>query len=256
MRLMQGDCLKRMEEIEAGSVDLILCDLPYGTTACKWDVLIAFEPLWYSYQRVLRSGGAVVLTACQPFTSALVMSNPSLFRYELVWEKPKAIGFLYAKKRPLACHESILVFAQGWTTYNPQKTAGKPYNRGLVKRSDIGLLRNGSHVGDSFGASVDGSRYPRSVLLVKNVDFEGKPVHPTQKPVALMEYLIRTYTLPGQMVLDNCMGSGTTGVACVNTRRKFIGIELDPTYFEIAQRRIAEARQNFTKEKHLVKGIE
>jgi site-specific DNA-methyltransferase (adenine-specific) len=241
--LRLGDCLEVMQTIADKSVDLILCDLPYGTTACKWDSVIPFEPLWAEYRRVIKENGAIVLTAAQPFTSALVMSNPEMFRYELIWEKSKAIGFLYAKKRPMACHENILVFSRGWTTYNPQKQPGEPYCRGMRKESTVEVLRNGATIKPSFVESKDGSRYPRSVHKAKNAEFDGK-FHPTQKPVALMEYLIRTYTNEGDTVLDNCMGSGTTGVASVNTGRKFVGIERDPTYFAIATNRIAEAARS------------
>lgn len=238
IRLMRGDCLKRMEEIEAGSVDLILCDLPYGTTQNKWDAVIPFGPLWTRYRRVLKSSGAVILTSAQPFTAAVVMSNPDEFKVEWVWRKESGTGFLNAKKQPLRNHENVLVFYQTQPIYSPQFTKGKPYT---CKQGSVGHNYN---PGVEHETVSDGRRYPLTVI-----DFprDSPKIHPTQKPVALMEYLIRTYTLPGQTVLDNCMGSGTTGVACVNTRRKFIGIELDPTYFEIAQRRIAEAQENLLR---------
>jgi site-specific DNA-methyltransferase (adenine-specific) len=225
--LMNGDCLELMKEIPSGSVDLVLCDLPYGTTQNKWDTVIDLEKLWEQYKRICT--GAVVLTAAQPFTSSLIMSNVKDFKYQWIWEKSKATGHLNAKKQPMKAHEDICVFSAN--LYNPQKEAGIPYkpNGGKSKLDNYGdfaAVREGSE---------DGRRYPRTVIRFGH---EIKPVHPTQKPVALMEYLIRTYTNEGMTVLDNCMGSGTTGVACVNTGRKFIGIEKDEAYFEIAKNRI------------------
>jgi DNA modification methylase len=232
--LMKGDCLELMKNIPDGSVDMILCDLPYGTTQNKWDYVIPFEPLWQSYKRVCKPSAAIVLTAAQPFTSALVMSNPVWFRYDWIWEKPKATGHLDANRKPLKAHEDVLVFYRAAPIYNPQKTTGEPYKgRGSASKldnyGDFGTVRQGS---------VDGSRYPRTVVRFTH---ETKPVHPTQKPVALMEYLIRTYTNEGETVLDNTMGSGTTGVACVNTGRKFIGIEMDDTYFDVAKTRVLDS---------------
>ena len=229
--LYNGDCLWLMHAIPSNSVDLVLCDLPYGTTQNKWDTVVPFEPLWDHYKRVCR--GAIVLTAAQPFTSALVMSNVKDFKYQWVWEKPKATGHLGVKFQPMKAHEDIIVFGKG--IYNPQKNEGEPY------KGHGGSLKKGHNYGE-FGpgreGSEDGSRYPRTVLRFTH---EVKPVHPTQKPVALMEYLIRTYTNPGDTVLDNCMGSGTTGVAAMNTGRSFIGIEKDTNYFNIASDRIAWA---------------
>lgn len=237
MRLIQGDCLKIMPTLEAGSVDLILCDLPYGTTACQWDSVIPFGPLWENYNRLIHHGGAIVLTASQPFTSALVMSNPAMFRYSWVWEKPKAPNFLDARRRPLKAHEDVLVFGKTAPRYFPQKTPGSPYagrRTGSAQTEMVGVVAN-----PMFRNDNDGDRYPRSVQYVNTAKDEGK-LHPTQKPVALMEYLIRTYTLEGDTVLDNCMGSGSTGVACVNTGREFVGIEQDDVYFAIAQKRLAQ----------------
>lgn len=230
-----GDCLVEMGKLAPASVDMILCDLPYGTTACKWDSVIPFEPLWAEYRRVTKPNAAIVLTASQPFTSALVMSNPRWFRYQWVWEKPKATGHLDARRKPMKAHEDIAVFYAAYPTYHPQLGEGRPY-RNNHKPGDNG---------DCYGAvkaysfSNDGTRFPRSVLRFTH---EVKPVHPTQKPVALMEYLIRTYTNPGDVVMDNTMGSGTTGVACVNTGRSFIGIERDPGYYDIACKRIEAAQ--------------
>ena len=229
MRLLHGDCLELMAQIPDGSVDMILCDLPYGTTACKWDSVIPFDRLWSEYRRVCQ--GPIVLTASQPFTSLLVVSALDLFKYAWVWEKSAATGHLNAKRMPMKLHEDVLVFAIGDQVYNPQ---------GLVPHNKV--TRRGSN-GGNFGASgkenfQEWTNYPRSIV---HFPHEGKAVHPTQKPVALMEYLLRTYTNEGETVLDNCMGSGTTGVACANTGRNFIGIEKDDKYFAIASARIDAA---------------
>ena len=216
--LMMGDCLELMREIPDGSIDMVLADLPYGTTSCKWDTVIPFEPLWAAYRRVCKKSAAIVLTASQPFTSALVLSNPDWFKYELVWhkERPSAPGV--AKYRPLPQHETILVFGSGRTTYNPQMGRGEPYR---VASTAGGKDHAFGFSGKPFVRVNSGERFPTSVLSVKT---QRRNSHPTQKPVALMEYLIRTYTNAGQTVLDNTMGSGTTGVACVNTGRRYIGI--------------------------------
>lgn len=234
--LMLGDCLERMKEIESGTVDMILCDLPYGTTCCSWDAVIPFEPLWEQYERVIKENGAIVLFAAQPFAAVLATSNLKLFRYEIIWEKPSATGFLNAKKQPLRAHENILVFYKSQPTYNPQKTFG--HERKTAKRKDIGSEHYGKQVNIKSYDSTE--RYPRSVQVFSS-DKQKQALHPTQKPVALCEYLIRTYTNEGETVLDNTMGSGTTGVACVNTGRSFIGIEQEKKYFDIAQERIAQA---------------
>jgi site-specific DNA-methyltransferase (adenine-specific) len=218
-----------MKDLPNASVDLVLCDLPYGTTQNKWDSIIPFEPLWAQYDRVCR--GAVVLTASQPFTSALVLSRANWFRYAWVWEKSSVTGHLNAHRMPMKKHEDVLVFSKNPAPYFPQGLT--PYAR---------IKRRGSN-GSNFGASgtenfQEFTNYPRSILQFPN---DPKPVHPTQKPVALMEYLVCTYTNEGDTVLDNCRGSGTTGVACVNSGRNFIGMEKDPDYFEIAQQRINHA---------------
>lgn len=236
--LMLGDCLDRMREIPDASVDMVLADLPYGTTQNKWDSVIPPEPLWHEYWRICK--GAVVLTATQPFSSALVMSQPSAFRHEWVWEKNKATGHLNASRAPLRAHEVALVFAQKAPSYTPQMTVGHPPANSVPRRGHNSPNYGQQKPSAAYGGAT--TRYPRSVLqfpIVNNNDPE--KVHPTQKPVALFEYLIRTYTNPGDLVLDNTMGSGTTGVACVNTGRRFIGIERDPGYFEIAEKRIRAA---------------
>ncbi len=233
--LKLGDCLEVMQTIADKSVDMILCDLPYGTTQNKWDSVIPLDQLWTHYNRIAKPNAAIVLTAQAPFDKVLGASNVAALRYEWIWRKEAGTGFLNAKRAPLKDHENVLVFYREPPTYNPQMRTGfKPYKcaQGKTKSANYGA---------QSGAVTEsnGERYPLTVL-----DFprdKGK-VHPTQKPVALMEYLIRTYTNEGEAVLDNCMGSGTTGVACANTGRNFIGIERDPGYFAIATNRIAGAQ--------------
>ena len=227
--LVHADCLAAMEFIENGSVDMILCDLPYGTTQNKWDSILSLEALWSHYWRVIKPNGAVVLTAQAPFDKALGASQLKHLKYEWIWEKAKATGHLNVKKQPLKAHENVLVFYRSQCLYQPQMTCGVEYkpNGGGSKKDNYGDFKA---VRENNGKM----RFPRSIQ--KFVSESG--LHPTQKPVALMEYLIRTYTREGDVVLDNCMGSGTTGVACVNTGRKFIGIEKDKKYFAAAKKRI------------------
>ncbi len=231
IRLYRGDCLEVMKHLPI--VDMVLTDPPYGTTRNKWDSVIPLEEMWERVHSISNDTTPVLLTAAQPFTSSLVTSNVRKFKYDWIWEKSKATGHLNSKIMPMRSHEHILVFGGGRLNYNPQKTEGVPYKG-----------RGGSSKKDNYDAfkakregSANGSRYPRSVQLFQH---ESKPLHPTAKPIALMEYLIKTYTNEGDTVLDFTMGSGTTGVACVNTGRKFIGIELDEDYFEIARNRIEE----------------
>lgn len=232
--LMQGDCLDRMKEIPDGTVDLVLTDPPYGTTACKWDSVIPLEPMWKQLKRVIKPNGAIVMTAAQPFTSALVMSNPDMFKYDWVWEKPSAKGHLNAKKQPMRAHESVLVFYKKQPTYNPQMTDGH-IRKVSFKRKELNSEVYNENTSD---VSYDSTRrYPRSVQIVKQ-DTQKCSLHPTQKPIALMEYLIKTYTNEGETVLDFTAGSFTTGVACVNLNRKFIGIEMDKVYFDIGVNRV------------------
>jgi DNA modification methylase len=223
-----------MKEIDDKSIDMILADLPYGTTACKWDTIIPFEPLWEQYKRIIKDNGAIVLTASQPFTSALVMSNIKMFKYEWIYKKTKATGFFDAKKRPLNDYEDVCVFYSKQPIYHPQmKEADRIYKRGFVKRKKS----------DCYGEEKDfeqketGSRYPKRIIEIQNADTKDI-VHPTQKPVALFEYLIKTYTNEGDLVLDNVCGSGTTGVACKNLNRNYILIEQDEKYCRIAEERI------------------
>lgn len=227
---MQGDCLTLMPNLPDASIDLILCDLPYGITNCKWDVVIPLEPLWEQYERIIKPRGAIVLTAIQPFATQLINSNRRWFRYCWYWIKNQVTGFPFAKKQPLRCVEDVVVFYKNAPTYNPQ---------GLV-RVDKGI-RNGNSRTKVYrnGLGKDTvsyyKNYPRQTLYFK---CQREGLHPTQKPVELFEYIIRTYTNPGDTVMDNCMGSGTTGVACKNAGRKFIGMEIDKQYFEIAKNRI------------------
>lgn len=231
--LLEGDCLERMKEIPNGSIDMVMCDLPYGTTRNAWDSIIPLDALWSEYRRVCKKNAAIVLTTAQPFTSVVVMSNMAGFKYDWVWHKEAGTGLLNAKKQPLRDHESILVFYDSQCTYNPQFTKGKPYT--CKKGGDTSNYNPSGQV-----VTVnEGTRCPKTVQFFQRD--KGK-VHPTQKPVALMEYLIRTYTNPGELVLDNTMGSGTTGVACMNTGRRFVGIERDENYFKIAEARIEKAR--------------
>jgi len=245
-----GDCLVEMSKIEDKSVDMILCDLPYGTTACKWDSVIPFEPLWEQYNRVAKDNAAIVLTASQPFTSALIMSNIKNFRYEWIWEKNFSGGFILAKKQPMKYHENVLVFYRGQPTYNPifeeyaDTTKNRFKNSGKVNSSK---LQAANYTNEIQGikrvqdeVQLERGAYPKSVQKIKGVpNCNGGRLHPTEKPVELMEYLVKTYTNEGDIVLDNCMGSGTTGVACKKTGRHFIGIEKDEKYFEIAVSRVS-----------------
>ena len=233
IKLYQGDCLEIMPTLPASSVDLVLCDLPYGTTACKWDSIIPLDAMWKEYSRVCK--GPIVLTASQPFTSTLVMSNKKQFRHEWIWHKSRITNPFDAKRAPMKCHESVVVFCG--KIYNPILRKGDPYRGFVSSTSKIGSayrLANSQHKDNPEGLLL-----PRSVIEIS--DGQKNKQHPTQKPVALMEYLIKTYTNPGDTVLDNCMGSGTTGVACVNTGRNFIGIEKDSAYFSIAEKRINDA---------------
>lgn len=234
---MLGDCLERMHEIEDASVDMILCDLPYETTRNEWDFEVHLPDLWSHYRRICR--GAIVLTSQTPFDKTLGASNLRMLRYEWIWEKGNATGHLNAKKMPLKAHENALVFYERLPIFNPQKTDGHQ-RKTAVKRKDV-TTNYGRQDFTEIGYDST-ERYPRSVLFFSS-DKQRSKLHPTQKPVALMEYFIRTYTNPGDVVLDNCMGSGTTGEACNNTGRRFIGIEKDPGYFSIATRRLTAGRE-------------
>ena len=235
--LIHADCLDAMKYIESKSIDMILCDLPYGTTACKWDVVIPFEPLWEQYKRIIKDNGAIVLFGSQPFTSALVMSNPKMFKYDWTWEKSHPTGFALCKKRPLKYKEDILVFSKSQTIYNPQMWEGKP-NHG--DNNYLKGLTNNAQSQPNLKAvktKKDGIKYPKDIIKI-NSHNRADLLHPTQKPVALLEYLIKTYTLEGETVLDNCMGSFSTAIACLNTKRSFIGIEKDAHYFQVGKDRV------------------
>src|SRR5690554_5707166 len=239
--LYKGDCLELMRDLPDASVDMILCDLPYGTTACKWDSVIPFEPLWEQYKRVAKKNAAIVLTAAQPFTTTLIASNIKMFKYCWVWEKSRKTGFLNAKKQPLRQTEDVCVFYEKQPKYNPQFTTGhEPTRSGSGAVKGDGVYRDGLF---SEGSKGKTDRYPTNIIRERSCHNGYGRLHPTQKPVALMEYLIRTYTNEGDTVLDNCMGSGTTGVACANTGRNFIGIEMDACYFDIAKKRIESAQR-------------
>jgi site-specific DNA-methyltransferase (adenine-specific) len=242
-KLILGDCLEEMEKLESGSIDMVLTDPPYGTTACKWDAVIPLWPMWLRLKRLIKPNGAIVMTASQPFTTTLIASNMEMFKYEWVWDKKRITNPMLAKKMPLKQHENVVVFYKKQPTYNPQ-----PY-----KKNTVGLMSdknlNKSHTSDNYGdtgiVQSDNKAefgYPRSLLtqipIMNNLSKDKSGLHPTQKPVALMEYLIKTYTNEGETVLDFTMGSGTTGVACQNLNRNFIGIEKDEKYFKIAQERI------------------
>jgi len=241
-RVTCGDCLEVMKLIDDKSIDMILCDLPYGTTACKWDTVISFEPLWEQYKRVIKDNGAIVLTASQPFTSALVMSNPHLFKYSWAWDKVnKFSGHLNSKNQPMRITEDICVFGNGQTIYNPQMVEGKPYKATSRGRKS-----------DNYGKQTDGvttvntgSYYPKNLISIAG-DERGTVgrLHPTQKPVALFSYLIKTYTNEGDLILDNCAGSGTTGIAAIKLNRRFILIEQEPKYCAVFYDRVAKECQS------------
>lgn len=231
----QGNCLELMQQIGDRSIDLILCDLPYGTTDCAWDVIIPMAPLWEQYNRIIKNNGAILLFSQQPFTTDLINSNRKMFRYEIIWEKKKAVGFLNANKMPLRCHEVILVFYKKLPTYNPQFTQGKPYSKHSGGMSTTSIYRPYK----PLHRRNAGNRYPRDVIHISGQK-EGR-YHPTQKPVPLLEYLLKTYTHKHQVVLDNCCGSGSTGVACVNTNRRFILIEQNEKFVNVTRERIQSA---------------
>jgi len=232
IELIQGDCLEKMKDIPDGSVDMVLTDPPYGTTACKWDSIIPLEPMWEQLKRVIKPNGAIVMTASQPFTTTLIASNMKMFKYCWVWDKSQITNFLNSKRQPLRRTEDVVVFYAKQCHYSPQMARGEPYKI------------NRTHATDNYGAQVanstdnEGVRFPDGIIDIPQARIKGG--HPTQKPVALMEYLIKTYTNEGEVVLDFTMGSGTTGVACKNLNRNFIGIEIDPEYFKIAKKRINE----------------
>jgi site-specific DNA-methyltransferase (adenine-specific) len=235
-KVIQGDCLEVMKDIPDKSVDMILCDLPYGTTKNKWDSIIPFKPLWEQYKRIIKDNGAIVLTSAQPFTTSLINSNREMFRYDLIFEKTLGSGFLNAKRMPMRYHEEVLLFYKKLPVYNPIMGEGVR-KKGINKSKD-----NGSNYGKKtkfdYEYDDEGTRYPKSIIKFSTGNRTKNQFHPTQKPVALFEYLIKTYTNEGDLVLDNCAGSGTTGVACKNTNRSYILIEKEPEYIEIINKRL------------------
>ena len=249
VNLYQGDCLELMKEIPDKSVDMILCDLPYGTTACKWDNVIPFEPLWEHYNRVIKDNGAIVLFGSEPFSSALRSSNFQLYKYDWKWIKDGSTGFQTVKTQPMRKYEDIMIFSKG--TIASGSPRNMKYNpQGLVEINETHKVKKKSQcMGDR--PNQDGKKYIAKYTNypVNLLEFsrDKNTVHPTQKPVALLEYLIKTYTNEGEIVLDNCMGSGSTGVACVNIDRHFIGIELDEKYFNVAKERIEKAQEERDK---------
>ena len=234
MELIHGDCLEEMKKIPDKSIDMILCDLPYGTTKCKWDVVIPFDELWGQYNRIIKDNGAITLFGSQPFTSKLICSNIDNYKYDWIWDKKKAPNFRGVKYQPLIPYEIISVF--NTTKYNPQMTEGKMRRKGgHPSKYEEQAISKGTK------PKINNLYYPKAILEFSKANNKESGLHPTQKPIALLEYLIKTYTNEGEIVLDNCMGSGSTGVACANTNRDFIGIELDENYFNTAKERIKAA---------------
>jgi len=237
-KIYNGDCLELMKDIDDKSIDMILCDLPYGTTACSWDIIIPFDKLWEQYNRIIKDNGAIVLCSDEPFTSKLVLSNLSLFRYRYIWKKSYTTGFMNANKMPLKNIEDINIFYKKLPVYNPQnvikikKHCKRVKDKNTTVYQNMGL-KNGNYIQEY-------TNFPNQIIETKSKELT---LHPTQKPVALFEYLIKTYTNENDIVLDNCMGSGTTAIACLNTNRKYIGFELDKEYFDIAEKRIKENKR-------------
>ncbi len=245
--ILLGDCLELMKDISNGSVDMILCDLPYGTTACSWDTIIPFDKLWEQYERIIKPNGAIVLTASQPFTSALIMSNPKLFKYEWVWDKGHSTNFMLAKKQPMKYHENILVFCKSSSKYYPiltERDKQKDYSGSKNEFKNNNIV---SKVKDTT-KNLRTHLYPKSIQYFSSQQKECNNLnrlHPTQKPLELMEYLVKTYTKEGETVLDNCAGSGTTAIACLNTNRQFIVMEKEQKYYDIILKRVEDFNKNF-----------
>lgn len=240
--LRQGDCLELMKDIPDKSIDMILCDLPYGTTSCKWDVIIPLDKLWEQYNRIIKINGAIILFGSQPFTSTLITSNIKNYKHSWVWNKNAGANFMNVKYMPLKIHEDIIVFSNsGKVNYYPQMVKGKMRKKGGYHQ-EVSNSIYGSERHLKQDPNENDLYYPKSIIEFTNASRKGK-IHPTQKPVPLIEYLIKTYTNEGETVLDNCMGSGSTGVACINTNRNFIGIELDEKYYKIACERINNTQE-------------
>lgn len=245
--ILLGDCIDLLKEIPDGSVDAIVCDLPYGvlnkdSEGGKWDSVIPFGPLWEQYERVIKPNGAIVLFAQGLFTAKLILSNERLYRYSLVWDKCRATGFLNANRMPLRYHEDICVFYKSLPTYNPQMEDlnGREPNHPQGNKEHAGTNRCYGAIKRTYDKRIFDKKYPRSIITIPSIHCNEGQQHPTQKPIALLRYLIRTYTNPGELVLDSCMGSGTTCVAAIKENRHYIGIEKDPKYFAVAEQRIKD----------------
>lgn len=246
--IIHGDCLQIMGNIESNSIDSIMTDMPYEVSNCKWDFIIPIEPLWKQYKRILKKNGVIVLTAVQPFSSMLIMSNLEWFKYELIWEKQQGTNPLLSKKQPMRCHENILIFSNGTHTYNPQMRKGKPYYKFESKTQTTGEIIGS--VKSKHKDNPEGLLFPRSVLYFKNERKQN--IHPVQKPLELFDYLVKTYTNEGDLILDNAAGSGTTAVAAINNKRNFIIIEKDESYYQKAKLRIDSANKEKNKKFKIV----
>jgi site-specific DNA-methyltransferase (adenine-specific) len=242
VKLFHGDCIDVMKGLEDESIDMILTDLPYGMTKNAWDVVIPFEQLWEQYSRIIKKNGAIVLFANNPFGALLIASNLKMYRYSLVWEKNKFSDFLNAKRKPMKIHEDMHVFYKRQPVYNAQKTKGEPYERWNTQKAVDSQTNYGNHK-ENHVINTEGTRLPTTVLRFNRIE---RPQHPTQKPVDLLEWLVKTYTNEGAVVLDSCMGAGSTGLACKNVKRQFIGIEIEEEYFKISQVRCGVAEQTKT----------
>lgn len=242
-KIYNEDCVEGMKRIDDKSIDMILCDLPYGTTKCKWDIIIPFVPLWEQYNRIIKENGAIVLFSTQPFTSKLILSNIEMYKQEVIWSKTRPTNVFNAKKQFMKWHENIEIFYKKLPTYNPQMRAdgrftGAKVQRMTTKREDGVFIKTGEKK-DYVHESNNGLFYPKDVIEISNVN-KHKNIHPTQKPIELLEWFIKTYTNENELVLDNCMGSGSTAIASINTNRNYIGFELDKSYFNLANKRIEE----------------
>ena len=241
-KIINADCLDILKNLPDKCVDMILCDLPYGTTKCAWDTIIPFDKLWEQYNRIIKKNGVIVLFGSQPFTSRLILSNLKDFKYSLVWNKNKCGSPGLAKFRPMKIHEDICIFCNGKGTYNPQMEEGIPYKRKRSGKSRVNSMGYG-FANSTKAIKNDGTRYPKSIINISRDFSAQQQLHPTQKPVALCEYLIKTYTNENEIVLDNCSGSGTTAVACHNLKRRFICIEKDPDYWRLSCERLEQAQR-------------
>ena len=244
--ILLGDCLELMKDITSGSIDMILCDLPYGTTNCKWDVIIPFDKLWKQYYRITKPNAAIVLFSTQPFTTALISSNMKDFRYSLIWDKIRAAGFLNANRMPLKQHEDINVFYKEQPTYNPQKYIDKPYDKTKYNGNKFDKKVLGAYTSQSL--KNEGERFPKSILTFSQNWRRQDQIHPTQKPVGLLRWLIRTYTNESELVLDNTAGSGSTAEACLEENRQFIVMEKEQKYYDIILKRVGDFNKNFEQQ--------